>query len=196
MNEKEFKQQLLNELYAPYKETSLQKAGACIVNSYGCTKIVFGEGNPDADLMFIGEAPGREEDELGRPFVGKSGKLLNKAFETVGIKREDVFITNLVKCRPPNNRVPSPQEIALFKPLLCDEIKVVRPHIICPLGASALNGLLNDTMQITKVHGKKLIIDGVTVIPLYHPAYILRNMTAYKDLLHDLKYIIHSLKNP
>lgn len=186
MDKKTFKQQLLDEIYAPYR-----KERKCLVNSFACTKIVIGEGNPDSSIMFIGEAPGREEDEQGRPFVGRSGQLLNKALKECDIQREDVFITNIVKCRPPNNRTPLPPEIDCFKKLLISEIKIIRPKVICTLGSCALNGLLNDTFQITKIHGKPLHFDGVTLVPLYHPAYILRNPVAYKDFVHDIKKAIN-----
>ena len=110
MNVKEFKQQLLDKLYEPYKNCI-----ACPLGSLGRKNVVFGEGNPDATLMFIGEAPGRDEDELNKPFIGKSGQLLNKVLETTEIDRKNVFITNVVKCRPPNNRVPTKEEIEWAK---------------------------------------------------------------------------------
>lgn len=120
MNAKMYKQNLLNELYKPY-----QQCIACPLGSLGRTNVVFGEGNPDAELMFIGEAPGREEDKQGRPFVGRSGQLLNRILELAGIKRPDIFITNIVKCRPPNNRKPLPLEINICKKiLLSNQIKI------------------------------------------------------------------------
>ena len=186
MDKKTFKQELLKELYAPY-----QKAQRCLVKSLGCTKIVVGEGNPNAHIMFIGEAPGKEEDEQGRPFVGRSGKLLNKALLEVGIERKDVFITNIVKCRPPNNRMPLPSEIAYFKKLLIAEIKIIRPHIICTLGACALSGLLDQSVQITKIHGKLLDFEVIELMHLYHHAYILRNPVVYKHFLHDIQQAVH-----
>src|SRR5262245_55734494 len=113
MNTQMFKKHLLIEAYRPFANI-----GKCPVNTSGCTKMVFGEGNPNARIMFIGEAPGREEDEQGRPFVGRSGKLLNKCLAQAHLKREDVYITNIVKCRPPENRKPLPSESAFYKPLL------------------------------------------------------------------------------
>src|SRR5437870_4631307 len=123
MNPKTYKQELLDKLYAPYK-----KCMECPLGNLGRTHVVFGEGNPDADLMFIGEGPGKEEDEQGRPFVGRSGKLLNHIFEIIGIHRKNVFITNIVKCRPPNNRKPLPIESNTCKSiLLLNQIKIIRP---------------------------------------------------------------------
>src|SRR5205823_4093975 len=127
------------ELYKPYK-----KCLQCPLGTLGRTNVVFGEGNSDADLMLIGEAPGRYEDEQSKPFVGRSGKLLNRTLELVGLKRNDVFITNIVKCRPPNNRKPLPLESTTCKNiLLFNQIKIIRPHIICTLGASALQGFID-----------------------------------------------------
>jgi uracil-DNA glycosylase len=189
MDKKIFKQKLLDELYKPYRECP-----SCLVKSLGCTKVVCGEGDPDALVMFIGEAPGKEEDEQGRPFVGRSGKLLTVCLQRAHLKREDVFITNLVKCRPPNNRVPLPQEVEAFKPLLLQEIKIVRPKIICTLGASALQGLLDKTVSITKIRGTHLDYQGIPLIPTYHPAYVLRNPDAEKDLQHDISTIAEYIK--
>lgn len=184
MNMRSFKEDLLLELYKPYKNIK-----HCPVNTNGCTQIVMGEGDPTAKIMFIGEAPGHDEDIQGRPFVGRSGKLLNKCLNELGLKREDVFITNIVKCRPPNNRKPLPAEVFFFKPILIHEIKIVRPNVICTLGASALEGLLGEPFSITKIRGKILNFEGIPLIPTLHPAYVLRNISAENDLKHDLKKV-------
>ena len=183
MNSKAFKQQLLNELYAPYK-----KCMECPLATQGRTNVVFGEGNPDARLMFIGEAPGADEDAQGRPFVGRSGQLLNKIFELIGIERKDVFITNIVKCRPPNNRKPMPVESDTCKSLLLlNQIKIIRPQVICTLGASALQGLVDYEVKITKMRGIFINYQEIKTLPAYHPAFILRNPKELQTLVDDIK---------
>lgn len=178
-----FKQQLLDQLYAPYR-----KCMQCPLGGLGRTNVVFGDGNPDARLMLVGEGPGREEDEQGKPFVGRSGKLLNRIFEAIGIKRNDVFITNIVKCRPPNNRKPLPNETKICKNLLLiNQIKIIRPKVICTLGSAALEGLLEQEVKITKVRGRQQIFEGIPVIPAYHPAYVLRNPKELDFLADDIK---------
>lgn len=177
-----FKSALLAELYKKN-----DTPGTCPVKTNACTKIVWGEGNPNARIMFIGEAPGRDEDEQGRPFVGRSGQLLNKCIQAAGLTRSDVFITNIVKCRPPNNRKPLPAEVAFFKPILLHEIKIIRPTIICTLGSSALEALINTPFSITKIRGKIISFEGTNLMPAYHPAYVLRNPPAGKELLQDIK---------
>ncbi len=181
MNINAFKLHLLNEAYAAYLQ--LKK---CPVDTSGCTKLVFGEGNPDAKIMFIGEAPGKEEDEQGRPFVGRSGKLLNACLNAANLKRQDVFISNIVKCRPPENRKPLPSEITCYKPLLLHEIKIVRPIVLCTLGSSALEALILEPFSMTKIRGKHLDFLGITLIPTFHPAYVLRNQAALPELQHDI----------
>ena len=176
-----FKTQLLNELYQPYKAFK-----TCPVKTDGCTRLVFGEGNPHASIVFIGEAPGRDEDLQGRPFVGRSGQLLTKTLKSIGLSREDVFITNIVKCRPPNNRKPIPSEINFYKPILMQELKIIRPKTICTLGASALEALIAEPFLMTNVRGKPLKFDEYTLIPTFHPAYVLRNPAAEADFKSDL----------
>jgi DNA polymerase len=176
-----FKNQLLSELYQPYKAIK-----TCPVKTDGCTRLVFGEGNPTAKIVFIGEAPGRDEDQQGRPFVGRSGQLLTKTLKSIGLSREDVFITNIVKCRPPNNRKPVPSEITFYKPILMHELKVIRPAIICTLGASALEALIAEPFSMTSIRGKPLKFDQYTLIPTFHPAYVLRNPAAETDFQSDL----------
>lgn len=185
MDPKQYKQELLDELYAPYK-----KCLQCPLGFLGRTNVVFGEGNPDADLLFIGEAPGKEEDLQGRPFVGRSGQLLDKALKLVGIERSSAYITNIVKCRPPDNRVPLPIETsACMNLFLFNQIKIIRPRIICTLGSVALNSLFGKPFSITKVRGSILEFNEIMVIPTYHPAYILRNQTQAPTWLSDFKLI-------
>ncbi len=189
MDVKTYKQQLLDSLYAPYKKCTM-----CPLGTQGRTTVVFGEGNPDAQLMFIGEGPGQDEDIQGRPFVGRSGKLLTRVLEMLGLARQDVFITNIVKCRPPNNRKPLPLESNTCKNLfLIKQIKIIRPRVICTLGSSSLAGLLNrDDIKITKLRGELLSFEGAHLIPTYHPAYILRNPKELPVLVEDIQKA-HSL---
>ncbi len=190
MNTKSYKQQLLDELYAPY-----QKCMQCPLGGMGRTNVVFGEGDPDANLMFIGEGPGRDEDLQGRPFIGRSGRLLTKVMEAIGIKREEVFITNIVKCRPPGNRKPLANESNTCKNLLLfNQIKIIRPKVICTLGAASLEGLLEEPVKITKIRGKELNFENTKLIPTLHPAYVLRNPKALKDLAGDIEKALELAK--
>lgn len=185
MNSKEYKQKLLNKLYEPYLQCL-----ACPLGYLGRRKVVFGSGNPDADIIIIGEAPGKEEDLLGEPFVGKSGKFLNKTLENIGLSKDNIFITNIVKCRPPNNRQPSNYELKTCKQiLLLNQIKIINPKLICTLGSFALNGLLEKSYQITKIRGSTLFFDNIRIIPTYHPAYVLRNISKKEIWIDDLKSI-------
>jgi uracil-DNA glycosylase len=137
--------------------------------------LVFGEGNPDAKLMLVGEAPGEDEDLSGRPFVGRAGQLLDKILESVSLNRDDLYITNMVKYRPPNNRNPTPQETLVSEPLLLEQIKLIRPQIIATLGNVPTQYFLKTKDGITKTHGKWAEWQGIKIFPLYHPAYLLRN---------------------
>ncbi len=154
------------------------------------TNVVFGEGDLNADLMFIGEAPGATEDRLGKPFVGRSGELLTKMIENVlHIKRDEVYITNIVKCRPTDNREPSATEAHTCQPFLLKQIELIRPKIIVALGATAYHYLSGDETNISKVRGTIHKQNGYTLIPTYHPSYLLRNPSAKKDVFEDLKMI-------
>jgi DNA polymerase len=163
--------------------------------------LVFGEGNPDADLMIVGEAPGEDEDLSGRPFVGRAGQLLDKIFESVSLKRDDLYITNMVKYRPPNNRNPTPQETHISEPLLLEQIKLIRPQIIGTLGNVPTQYFLQTKDGITKLHGKWFQWHGIKVMPLYHPAYLLRNPSREKgspkwqmwEDMKELKRMLDSL---
>ncbi len=154
------------------------------------TNVVFGEGDLNADLMFIGEAPGATEDRLGKPFVGRSGELLTKMIENVlQLKREEVYITNIVKCRPTDNRVPSTTEAHTCQPFLLKQIELIRPKIIVALGGTAYYYLSGDDTPISKVRGTLHKQNDYTLIPTYHPSYLLRNPSAKKDVFEDLKMI-------
>ena len=155
----------------------------------GRNKVVFGAGNPDADLMFIGEAPGRDEDAQGIPFIGRAGQLLTKIIEAMGFTRDEVYITNINKCRPPNNRAPMPDEMAKCEPFLLRQIKIIEPKVICLLGATAVRGLLQVKQGITKLRGTFMEWNGVLVMPTYHPAYLLRNPHAKRDVWEDVQKV-------
>jgi len=183
MNQKKSKALLLQALYEPYK-----KCIACPLGKLGRQSVVFGQGNPDAKLMIIGEAPGKEEDEHNAPFIGRSGKLLTKALTALGIDRNELFITNSVKCRPPKNRKPTPRETKTCKDiLLVNQIKIIQPNVICTLGSTAIEALLEKPVKMNKIHGTKLRFDSTIVIPTYHPAYILRNPKKMDLFLKDLQ---------
>ena len=181
----------LGKLYDNYKNCK-----KCPLSKLGRKQVVFGQGNPQAKLMFVGEGPGREEDEMGIPFVGRAGKLLTKIIEAMRLKRKDAYITNVVKCRPPNNRTPLPQESEICKKLiLLKEIEIINPQIICTLGACATQALLGNHVRITKTRGTFFSLDKYKIIPTYHPAYLLRNPAAKKNVWQDMKKIIEELKN-
>jgi len=159
----------------------------------GRRTVVFGTGNPDARLMFVGEGPGVEEDRQGEPFVGAAGKRLNRWIERIGLSRESVYIANIVKCRPPGNRAPLPEEAASCLPFLRRQIRAVRPEVLCTLGAVALNFLLANDDRITRARGRWRDLDGIPVIPTYHPAYILRNASRESEVFEDFDRIAERL---
>lgn len=154
------------------------------------TNVVFGEGDPHAGLMFIGEGPGADEDRLGRPFVGKAGQLLDKMIAAMQFKREEVYIANVVKCRPPGNRVPTPEEAAHCIGYLKRQIKFIRPKVIVLLGATAVAFLMERTEGITRLRGNWLEYEGIPVMPTFHPAYLLRQESAKREAWHDLKMVM------
>jgi len=156
----------------------------------GRTKIVFGVGNPKAELMFVGEGPGRDEDLQGEPFVGRAGKLLTQMIEAMGLRREDVYIANVVKCRPPENRLPEKDEIAICSPFLMRQIDVIRPKVICCLGSCSAQTLLATTQGISRFRGEWFDFRGAKLIPTYHPAYLLRNPAAKSDVWKDLQKVM------
>ena len=151
--------------------------------------IVFGEGNEKSTLMVIGEGPGYDEDVQGKPFVGKAGQLLTKILQSIQLPREEAYITNIVKCRPPQNRNPEPDEIQSCSPFLMKQIRVIQPKIICALGTFSAQTLLRTETKITALRGKLFDLDGITVIPTYHPAFLLRNPERKREVWEDMKKI-------
>jgi len=162
----------------------------------GRATVVFGVGNPRARLMFVGEGPGSEEDRLGEPFVGAAGKRLDRWIARIGLRREDVYIANIVKCRPPGNRAPLPDEAKVCLPYLLRQIRSIRPEIVCTLGATALNFLLGVEEKITRERGKWRERDGVPVLPTYHPAFILRNAARETEVFEDFDLLASRLRLP
>lgn len=158
------------------------------------TKVVFGVGNPDADLMFVGEAPGHDEDVQGEPFVGRAGQLLTKIIEAMGMKRSDVYIANILKCRPPNNRAPVPSEMAACIHFLRRQIRLIRPKILCALGSIAVQGLLKSPERIGALRGKFQEYEGIRLMPTFHPAYLLRNPEEKRKVWEDMKLVRDTLK--
>jgi uracil-DNA glycosylase family 4 len=155
----------------------------------GRKTIVFGQGNPKARLMFVGEGPGADEDEQGLAFVGKAGQLLTKIIEAIGLRREDVFIANVLKCRPPQNRNPEPDEILACQPFLEEQIGVIRPTVIVGLGKFAGQWLLKTAEPISRIRGRLGEYQGIKVMPTWHPAYLLRNPGAKKEVWEDMKVV-------
>lgn len=164
----------------------------------GATQLVFGEGNADTQVYFLGEAPGYYEDKAGRPFVGLAGQLLDKLIELIGMKRADVYISNVVRFRPPGNRDPEPDEIAAFATYVDEEIKIIDPKIIVTLGRFSMNKFLPDA-RISSVHGKKFVVDfngkKQLVMPMYHPAAALRNGAIMSAIKGDFAQIRFALEN-
>jgi len=171
-------------------EAQVKACQACALRA-GCQNVIFGEGNSQADIMIIGEGPGADEDRLGRPFVGRAGQLLDKIFEACGFERfKHVYIGNIVKCRPPGNRVPTPEERQTCLPYLYQQIELIEPKIIILLGATALQGLIDPKARIGKERGNWHLWKEIWVMPTYHPAALLRNPNLKKDVWHDMKKVI------
>ena len=158
------------------------------------TNIVFGEGNSDARLMFIGEGPGQEEDRTGRPFVGKAGELLTRMIAAMGLEREDVYIANIVKCRPPKNRDPEQDEANTCISFLHEQIEIINPEVICCLGRIAAHNLLDTDIPISRLRGSFQSWNGIKVMPTFHPAYLLHNPGSKKVVWEDLQKIMKELK--
>jgi DNA polymerase len=186
-----------NNLVELYREAS--DCVRCPLHE-GRTKVVFGSGNADADLMFVGEAPGMHEDLQGLPFVGRAGKLLDELLEEVGFRRSDVFITNVLLCRPPGNRDPQPDEIDTCKPYLQRKIELIEPKVICTLGNFATKLLTRSQRGITGVHGRPQVHElggrTVRVYPLYHPAAALRSTNTLEELREDFSRLPTLLEEP
>jgi uracil-DNA glycosylase family 4 len=153
------------------------------------TNIVFGSGNPNAELVFVGEAPGYDEDQQGLPFVGRAGQLLTKIIESIGLKREDVYICNVLKCRPPDNRNPEPDEVGCCNPFLRRQLAAIRPKIVCCLGTFAAQTVLQTAAPISRLRGKFFEMDGMRAIATFHPAYLLRSPEKKREVWEDMKQI-------
>ncbi|HYE08367.1 MAG TPA: uracil-DNA glycosylase [Planctomycetota bacterium] len=157
----------------------------------GCQRTVPGEGHASPEILFVGEGPGAEEDAQGRPFVGPAGQLLTKMIEAMGLARADVHIANVVKCRPPGNRTPEPDEVRACMPFLRAQIATLKPKVICALGNTPLRALMgDDALGITRQRGKRLSYQGIPLIPTFHPSYLLRNAEAKKPCWEDLKAVL------
>ena len=155
--------------------------------------VVFGVGNPRAELMFIGEAPGADEDAQGEPFVGRAGQLLTKIIQAMGCRREDVYISNVLKCRPPQNRTPFPDEVTNCLPYLLSQIELIQPKVIVALGATAVRSLLDVQIGITKMRGRWYTFRDIPIMPTFHPAYLLRNPAAKREVWEDMKAVMEKL---
>jgi DNA polymerase len=156
----------------------------------GRNKIVFGDGNPKAELVFVGEGPGHDEDVQGLPFVGRAGKLLTQMIEAMGLRRKDVYICNVVKCRPPENRAPEKEEVATCSPFLLRQIDAIAPKVIVCLGSIAAQTLLETNRGISQFRGQWLEFRGRKLLATYHPAYLLRNPSAKSEVWKDLQKVM------
>jgi DNA polymerase len=182
---------------APERLRVLSEAAAACTRcrlAEGRKTVVFGEGSPEARLVFVGEAPGAEEDRTGRPFVGRAGKLLTKIIEAIGYRREDVYICNVIKCRPPGNRTPMPDEILACSPFLHEQLAVIRPKAVCALGGPASTTLLETKEGITRLRGRFFWYRDIPLMPTFHPAYLLRNPREKGRVWDDMKRLRDFLK--
>lgn len=183
----------LSHLSLTELETVAQQCTQCSLHQ-GRTHVVFGVGNPHAELMFAGEAPGREEDRQGEPFVGRAGQLLTRIIEAIGLKRQDVYIANVIKCRPPNNRNPEPDEIARCEPYLIRQIELVKPRLIVALGTFAAQTLLKTKQPISQLRGRFHLYQGVKLMPTFHPAFLLRNPERKRAVWEDMQVVQRELR--
>jgi DNA polymerase len=161
----------------------------CKLHTMGRKQIVFGVGNPDADLMFVGEAPGGDEDVQGIPFVGRAGQLLTKIIEAIGLTRDEVYIANVIKCRPPGNRNPEPDEVETCEPFLFRQIDVISPKVVVALGTFAAKALLRTQDPISRLRGRVYDFRGAKLIPTFHPAFLLRSPDRKRDVWEDMKKV-------
>ena len=159
------------------------------------TNMVYGVGNPNAQLVFVGEAPGREEDLKGEPFVGEAGRLLDKILHAMGMQRDEVYICNVLKCRPPNNRDPEPEEVVTCEAFLMRQIAAIKPQVIVGLGRFAVHSLLKNKTPISRIRGEWQSYQGVPMMPTYHPAYLLRNPEGKRDVWEDMKDVMRRLRD-
>ena len=161
----------------------------CKLCSLGRRQIVFGVGNPRADLMFVGEAPGRDEDIQGIPFVGRAGQKLTQIIEAIGLTRDDVYIANVIKCRPPENRNPEPDEVDQCEPFLFRQIDIIKPKVIVALGTFAAKSLLKSSESISRLRGRVFDYRGAKLVPTFHPAFLLRNPSCRREVWEDMKKV-------
>jgi uracil-DNA glycosylase family 4 len=161
----------------------------CKLHALGRNQIVFGVGHPNADLMFVGEAPGGDEDIQGIPFVGRAGQLLTKIIEAIGLKRDDVYIANVIKCRPPQNRNPEPDEVQTCQPFLFRQIDIIKPKVIVALGKFGAQTLLETSDPISRLRGRIYDYRGAKLVPTFHPAYLLRNPASKREVWEDMKLV-------
>ena len=161
----------------------------CKLCTLGRSQTVFGVGNPKARLMFVGEAPGEDEDKKGEPFVGRAGQLLTKIIEAIGLTRDDVYIANVIKCRPPGNRNPEPDEVAECEPFLFRQIDAIKPKVIVALGTFAAKALLKSDLSISKLRGQFYDYRGAKLLPTFHPAFLLRSPDRKRDVWEDMKKV-------
>jgi DNA polymerase len=169
--------------------TEIGDCTRCKLHTLGRRQVVFGVGNPDADLMFVGEAPGADEDVQGIPFVGRAGQLLTKIIEAIDLKRDDVYIANVIKCRPPGNRNPEQDEVETCEPFLFQQIDVIKPKVIVALGTFAARALLRTLDPISRLRGRVYDYRGAKLIPTFHPAYLLRNPASKREVWEDMKLV-------
>jgi uracil-DNA glycosylase family 4 len=188
------------EVSADYNQTLLKKVIQEMTNCQLCSlsktrkNLVFGDGNPEAQIVFVGEAPGADEDEQGLPFVGRAGQLLTKIIEAMGLKRKDVYICNILKCRPPGNRNPMPEEISLCEPFLKRQLQAISPKVICAMGTFAAHTLLKTDVPISLLRGRFHSYEGIKLMPTYHPAYLLRKPKAKKQVWEDVQMIMKEIQ--
>jgi uracil-DNA glycosylase family 4 len=161
----------------------------CKLHRLGRSQVVFGVGNPEADLMFVGEAPGYDEDVQGEPFVGRAGQKLTQIIQAIGLRREDVYIANVIKCRPPGNRNPELDEVATCEPFLFQQIDSIRPKVIVALGTFAARSLLKTDDPISRLRGRVYMYRGAKLVPTFHPAYLLRNPESRREVWEDMKKV-------
>lgn len=192
---------LFSDYAAAYRANTLEELRSAVGDCRRCklwsgrTHIVFGVGNPKAKLMFVGEGPGRDEDLQGEPFVGRAGQLLTDIItKGMGLKREDVYIANVIKCRPPENRNPEPDEVESCEPFLKKQVELIRPQIIVALGKFAVQTLLRSKVPITRLRGVWHEYHGIKLMPTFHPAYLLRNPGDKKLVWEDIKNVLKELK--
>jgi DNA polymerase len=167
---------------------AVEKCQSCSLHE-SRTNVVFGAGNEEARLVFVGEAPGADEDRQGQPFVGRAGQKLTQIIEAIGLSRSEVYITNVLKCRPPGNRNPLPEEVRACEPYLVEQLKLIKPKVICALGTFAAQTLLRSDRRISSLRGRFHTYQGIKLMPTYHPAFLLRNPRSKRDVWNDVQRV-------